>query len=108
MIILTMLNDVSGNICGFECEGHAGYDEYGKDIVCAGVSALVLTCINSMEMLLGVSFESSTDEETGSVSLRLQEEPSSEAEILMESMLLGIEMIAENYKNRIKFRNKEV
>ena len=108
MIIFTMLSDVSGNLCGFECEGHAGFDEYGKDIVCAGVSALVLTCINSIEMLLGEEAETSSDEEKGFVSMQLKEKPSSEAELLMESMLLGIEMIAENYKNRIRFSNKEV
>jgi hypothetical protein len=27
--------------------GHAGYDEYGKDIVCAAVSSTVLTTINA-------------------------------------------------------------
>ena len=26
----------------FECAGHAGFDEKGKDIVCAGVSALCM------------------------------------------------------------------
>lgn len=27
--------------------GHAGYDEYGKDIVCASVSSIVITSINA-------------------------------------------------------------
>lgn len=26
--------------------GHAGYDEYGKDIVCAAVSSVIITSIN--------------------------------------------------------------
>ena len=26
-----------------ECEGHAGYEEKGKDIVCAGISTLLYT-----------------------------------------------------------------
>ena len=29
--------------------GHANYDEYGKDIVCAGVSAIVTGGINALE-----------------------------------------------------------
>lgn len=28
--------------------GHAGYDDYGKDIVCAAVSATVITTINGI------------------------------------------------------------
>ena len=32
-------------------KGHAGYDEPGKDIVCAGVSTLVQTLIQSIEEL---------------------------------------------------------
>ena len=27
--------------------GHAGYDDYGKDIVCASVSSIVITSINA-------------------------------------------------------------
>ncbi len=30
-----------------EITGHAGYDDYGKDIVCASVSSIVITTINA-------------------------------------------------------------
>ena len=30
-----------------EITGHANYDEYGKDIVCASVSSIVITSINA-------------------------------------------------------------
>ena len=32
-----------------EVKGHAGYDEYGKDIVCAAVSVLTVNMANSVE-----------------------------------------------------------
>ena len=32
-------------------EGHSGYAEHGKDIVCAGISALVPALVNSLNML---------------------------------------------------------
>ncbi len=36
-----------GNVIkGFKVSGHANYDEYGKDIVCASVSTVVITSIN--------------------------------------------------------------
>ena len=31
-----------------EVKGHADYDEYGKDIVCASVSSILITSINAM------------------------------------------------------------
>lgn len=31
-----------------EISGHANYDEYGKDIVCASVSSIVITTINAI------------------------------------------------------------
>ena len=35
----------------FQVQGHAGYAEYGKDIVCASVSALTITLENSLGVL---------------------------------------------------------
>ena len=29
-------------------KGHANYDEYGKDIVCASVSSIVITTVNAL------------------------------------------------------------
>ena len=34
-----------------DVNGHANYNEYGKDIVCAGVSAIVQTTILGLEAL---------------------------------------------------------
>ena len=31
-----------------EVKGHAGYDDFGKDIVCASVSSIIITSINAM------------------------------------------------------------
>lgn len=38
-------NDVVNQV---SIKGHAGYDEYGKDIVCASVSSIVITTINGL------------------------------------------------------------
>ena len=31
-----------------EIKGHSNYDDYGKDIVCASVSSIVITTINAI------------------------------------------------------------
>ncbi|MFR4579186.1 MAG: ribosomal-processing cysteine protease Prp [Clostridium fessum] len=48
-----------------EVKGHAGYDEYGKDIVCAAVSVLTVNMANSVEKFTDDGFEGSVDEKTG-------------------------------------------
>jgi len=40
---------------GFEMEGHAGYDDYGRDIVCAAVSSACELAINLCEKQFAVN-----------------------------------------------------
>ena len=39
---------ISKNISKIECHGHAGYASYGKDIVCASFSTMLITTINAI------------------------------------------------------------
>ena len=38
-------NDIISRI---KCSGHANFDEYGKDIVCAAFSTMIITTINGI------------------------------------------------------------
>ena len=38
---------ISKDLKQITIKGHAGYDEYGKDIVCAAVSSIVTTSVNA-------------------------------------------------------------
>lgn len=108
MIKITVLKS-SGKYVGFSSKGHAGYADYGNDIVCAGVSALVLNTINSVEALTDDVFEVVTKEVTGEISFRFQMEPSEKSILLMDSMILGLKGIIENYNNEhMKLTFKEV
>lgn len=40
--------NIKGNIDEIIVKGHADYEEYGKDIVCASVSSIVITSINAI------------------------------------------------------------
>ena len=94
MIRLTMHRQAEGSYTGFTCEGHAGFGEYGQDIVCAGVSALVITTVRSIEALAPDEVTASSDEETGFVACELGKPASKEA-----ALLLGCEAIREEYGN---------
>ena len=52
MIQVTIFRDSTedGDVyTGVELLGHAGFAQSGQDIVCAAVSALIITTVNSLE-----------------------------------------------------------
>lgn len=50
---------INGNINHLSVKGHANSDEYGKDLVCAAVSAVITGGLNSLEnpKSFGIIFE---------------------------------------------------
>ena len=83
---------------GFRIEGHAGYADSGYDIICSAVSVLTLNTVNSIDRLTDDYFEFEQDEDEGLMMLRMKEF-SEASEILLRSMRIGIEGIAEEYGN---------
>ena len=47
----------NGSYEEFISKGHAGYAEAGQDIVCAAVSALIITTVNSLEKFTDDKFD---------------------------------------------------
>lgn len=99
MIHVTVYKGPGGVYTGFESLGHAGYAEAGADIVCAGVSALVLNTVNSLEAFTEDSFSVDTDAGTGRISLQFRKPPSREGKLFMDSLALGLQGIQDAYGN---------
>lgn len=94
---------------GFHCLGHAGYGKAGKDIVCSAVSVLVINTINSMETFLSEDIKVAVDERLGEIRLVFQKIPSEKAGLLMDSLVLGLKGIEENYSTKyVRLFIKEV
>lgn len=49
---VTTLTDEQNDIRYFKVEGHAGYAEAGKDIVCSAISMLTISAVNGLEKYL--------------------------------------------------------
>ena len=47
-MIKVVIEKNNSKIVSFEVSGHSNYDEKGRDIVCAGVSAIVVGGINAL------------------------------------------------------------
>ncbi len=78
--------------------GHALFDESGRDVVCAGVSVLVINTINSMERLTSSNPEVDSNQEEGFIDCIINK-PSEECNLLMKSMILGLEEIQKSYSD---------
>ena len=79
--------------------GHANYAEHGKDIVCSAVSALTQTLIESIETLTNDKIEYSIS--PGTVDIKYMN-LSERAKLLVDSFFIGVQMIADEYKDYVK------
>ena len=98
----------AGEYRNFVCSGHAGHGFFfQKDVVCASVSVLVINTINSIEAFTDAVFTVESDENDGSMNFRIQK-ATKESTLLLEAMILGLEMMADNYSEYIDLKFREV
>jgi hypothetical protein len=98
MITITIFQDQE-RVTGFRCVGHAGYAASGRDIICAGVSALVINTVNSIEALTDAQYQLDTDETSGLIDFTLQGQADHDHDtaLLLKSMILGLQGIQTDY-----------
>lgn len=83
----------------FKISGHANYDEYGKDIVCASVSSIVITSINMALSLDETSVKASDKSGLIEASVLKQDEIINKVFVNMVNML---EELEKDYSKNIK------
>ena len=107
-MITVEIRKSNGEYTGFSSKGHAGYAEAGFDIICAAVSALTVNTINSIEKFTDDAFKAEAKD--GMLRWKFTEFPlSKETNLLMDSLILGLYDIRENYgKNYIKIIEKSL
>ena len=115
-VIITRQN---GEYKSFICSGHAEYASsrglvnvlrpHG-DVVCAGVSAIVINTVNCLTDLLhediGCDYDS---EEGGLLTCVFRSVPTKEASLLVDSMIHGLKWIRKEYGEKyLRFEIQEV
>ncbi|WP_372634667.1 ribosomal-processing cysteine protease Prp [Cohnella sp.] len=99
MIAITIVRNDEKAIVRFTVTGHAYYNDPGKDIVCAGVSAVTIGAVNAIEKLTGLV----PDAESRSGLLKAEAPHSSDprrndqVQLLLEGMVAALESIVESY-----------
>lgn len=100
-----------GEILGFEASGHAGYGEYGSDIVCAAISALTQATAGGLSEVVKAPVKTKTDEDTGYLSCLIDsgcdDETLSKAQILLVTMKMALTEISRDYPGTIRIIIRE-
>lgn len=105
MIAVRIRRDPAGAIRGFRVEGHAGYDVPGRDIVCAGVSALVETALLGLRHVAGVPVQVHKSQPKGLVDCQVGRgtpEAEARAQAILETLALGLKDIEKDYGRYIR------
>lgn len=79
--------------------GHAQYEASGKDIVCAGVTALVTTLIDSITGLTNDKIQYEIMPGWADIHFRNLSE---ESKLLVDSFFLGVCMIANEFPDHVR------
>ncbi len=113
MIRIKINRTESGKIHSFEISGHALFEERGKDIVCAGVSAVSVGAINAVHELTNVTpdLEHRADGLLRCVvPENLPEDIYEKVQLILEAMIVSLRSIEETYGEHIKitFKKQEV
>lgn len=82
-------------------KGHANYDDYGKDIVCAAVSATYLCTINSILAINPNSINVTTSNDTQIIDVISDNEIT---EKLLCNMINCLKKLEQQYPNNIKIK----
>ncbi|MDR2648931.1 MAG: ribosomal-processing cysteine protease Prp [Clostridiales bacterium] len=107
MIQVNISRNSRGRMYGFTARNH------GEDIVCAAVSALILNAVNSVEAFTDEDMTVDIDKKnTGYIKLYLPDieagNDNSDADLLLSSMLLGLEHIQEQYPGQICIEDYQI
>lgn len=104
------ISKINNRIAGIKVSGHTDYDVSGEDIVCAALSAMTQTALLGLLSVAGISVKFDRDEEDGFLSFKLPENLSEsqahDAEIILQTMLIGVSDLAQGYSDFIKLEVK--
>ena len=81
------------------CIGHAGYADYGKDIVCASVSSIVITSVNLIYKLNKDIIK--VIEDKGLIEINVLKEDKT-INMVLKNMIDMLKELSNDYKKNVK------
>ena len=106
-MITAQLWTADGHTAGFRISGHAGYEDSGKDIVCAAVSSAMQLTANGITEIL--HYEPVLLVEENAVTLQTKKGCKDQNVLAMlDSLRLQLEILAEQYPQFLQIKILEV
>jgi len=92
-----------------ELNGHADYNP-GKDIVCAGISALAFALVGTLRNVQGISFRKCTVDNGVQVEIEPFIEPEDRAitDTVFKTILVGLKQIEKKYPDHISIKEVDL
>ncbi len=102
MLRVELLRDGT-TVIGFRVRGHAGWDEWGKDVVCAGVSAASHMALVGLVDVLGKGVD--LEKGSGYMEVRVPAHAAAlpEVKAILRAFELEIEAIRRSYPGNVEF-----
>ena len=96
------IKNKNGKVYEIVVKGHAGYDDYGKDIVCAAVSTMMITTVNNI-----ICLDDSINyvEDAGLLKVSVKEETEINQKLL-SNVIMMLEELKSQYPKNIEIRNE--
>ena len=108
---VTFLKRSDGALIGYTACGHSGFDEAGRDIVCAGISVLTQTTLNGLKNVLKAPVMFDQDDDGAFIEAILTPEATNEqvqqAQLLLQTLLEGLQAIQRSYPRNLRIIFKE-
>lgn len=99
----------SEKLVEFKASGHAGAANEGYDLICSGISASTIMIANGITDVLKVPCEVSLMDGFLHINLKkLTMDQIDNCQVLMETLLLGLKAMEQNYGEYIKVLVEEV
>lgn len=106
MIKVIIARNSESQITEFTMTGHADYDVHGKDLVCAGASAVVFGCVNALFALTASEPVVDMADDGGYLSMKLENPDDDKVQLILETMIVSLKTIESEYTEFIKLEYK--
>ncbi|WP_434414568.1 ribosomal-processing cysteine protease Prp [symbiont of Argiope bruennichi] len=102
-MIIISVNKNEKSILKISVSGHAGFNSYGNDIVCAGVSAVTFGFLEYLQITeeKGITYE--TFEKENKIVFFLKNQKNKFFDKIFNILYIQLKLIYNNYKKNIKW-----
>ncbi|WP_301109591.1 ribosomal-processing cysteine protease Prp [Sporosarcina sp.] len=108
MIHIRIEKEPSGRISSFEMDGHADFAEHGKDLVCAGASAVSFGAVNAIAKLTENAPEVEQSADGGYLRVAFPvTDRDAEVQLIVQAMIVSLQTIELDYAEYIQLSFKK-